>query len=320
MNCESLFNEILNTDSFNEKLMPIGKGGQLAIKCDKDNKLEKIWDFMGDSSVIPVAFINAYNQCATALEKNRIHQLNSSSLLPLLCFWNVNTKGLIIDGVQYTSAIFEAKNKVFTKDSSVDVVLVSADGLNWLFLESKFTEPLSPRPYLDIKAPYKNIYDSIKSILNVEISDIREEYDHKKHKMEYLFSILSLENHYWEGIKQMLSHLIGIVQGPGAKAKHDHIKEGVKVKLGTILFDFSEHNVQEYSTAYEDYVNTYSRIFSKVHSNQIISSLKRDKSLKINLDTNCLEVIDKPLTYQDVFKNQNPDFLLPNVAKFYSLE
>lgn len=319
MKYEELFKSILNTNSFIEKMIPIGKDGQYAIKCTKENKIEKIWDFFGDSNAIPNNFLNAFKQCATGLESGRIHQLNSSSLLPFLCFWNVNTKGLEIDKTKYSNVFFEVKNKVFAKDSSVDVVLISDDGLNWLFLESKFTEPLIQKPYLDIKAPYKNIYDSISGILDVEVSEIRPVYNKRRHTIENQFSIFSKRNHYWEGIKQIISHLIGILQGPNGKTNHNHVIEGVNIKLGTILYDFSVYNVPEYYSQFHDYVATYSKVFTKEHTKKIVSSIKEEDTLNVILDSNCLEVLEKPLTYQDVFGIQNPGFLLPKVAEFYGL-
>lgn len=317
MNYKPLFETVLSDGAqFSNRC--IFQNGAQAFSCKSEERMEKLWWIFGDGGVVNDNFVSAFNQCATRFEKDRIHQLNSSSLLPLLCFWNIAKNNSIwIEGKTYTRVDFEFKNKVFTprSPSSVDILLINSEKKELLFLESKFTEPLNPKPYLDIRSPYKSIYEKLKGLLGVELSNIRNNYNTGD---KALFTIFSKENQYWDGIKQMISHLIGVLQGPNSLKGFDYIKDGYKVRLGTILYDFSSCGVDEYEEPYKNYEKLYKRVFSPDNLEQIIESLKSDDRLKVRLNVDNLEVFYKPLTYQKVFDNtNNAGISTPMVRLFY---
>ena len=78
-------------------------------------------------------------------EGTKIKTLHSSSLLVLLCFSNVSHSNCLkIGGKIYNKVRFEVKNNVFDNPSNIDIVLQNDETGDLLFLESKFTEYLSP--------------------------------------------------------------------------------------------------------------------------------------------------------------------------------
>lgn len=93
-------------------------------------------------------------------EEEKITTLHSSSLLALLCFANITEENpLRIAGTKYTKVWLEVKNRVFDNPSNIDIVLGNG-GSDLLFIESKFTEYLTPANKAFAKK-YFNFYQNI---------------------------------------------------------------------------------------------------------------------------------------------------------------
>ena len=184
-------------------------------------------------------------------ELKRIAVLHSSSLCALLFFYNVSKENpytLEIEGEEYifTYSCFEYQNTVIEgrNPSNMDVVLVGAEKKSGkqtvLFLESKFSEYYErTSQQLEIAAAYldnkygKALYDEAilaKMGLNRTAPDGNE-----------TFILSSDEVCYLEGIKQMISHYIGIRNLYITAAQREDfvanaISGGAKILLGEILF------------------------------------------------------------------------------------
>ena len=184
-------------------------------------------------------------------ELKRIAVLHSSSLCALLFFYNVSKENpyiLEIEGKEYifTYSCFEYQNTVIEgrNPSNMDIVLVGSEKRFGrqvvLFLESKFSEYYErtgqqleiATAYLDNKYG-KALYDEAilaKMGLNMMTCDGND-----------TFILRSGETCYLEGIKQMISHYIGIRNlCVTADQREDTVayavSEGAKVLLGEILF------------------------------------------------------------------------------------
>jgi hypothetical protein len=155
----------------------------------------------------------------------KIGTLHSSSLCALLHFYNVDDNPLILDGletnkttrtIKFTRSLFEYKSPVINTNhpSNMDVVLIGKDMESGedivLFLESKFAEYYTSastkckgisQKYLDNKYGSDLYKDNVLTRLGLK----RNNYDTKH------FELVSMsEPFYIGGIKQMISHYIGI--------------------------------------------------------------------------------------------------------------
>lgn len=242
-------------------------------------------------------------------EWRRITTLHSSSLIALLCFYNIEVKELKFGDYTFNKSFFEVRTRVGGGFSNMDVVLRGKDKNEQevvLFLESKFSEYLKGGKCDDISYDtYYKTYDNLKLFQN-PISNVRFDADAKNNKI----SIVNSRNNpiYCEGIKQMLSHYIGVsgynkdrggALTSGKKA-HKSFKadSNEKVLLGEILFDFG-NNIPNANARLDNYKLAYSEL-SKI----------------INEKGN-IKMLDNVLTYQGVFTNEN-FFLDPIVREFYN--
>lgn len=193
-------------------------------------------------------------------ERLKILTLHSSSLCALLHFYNLEDTTLILSGlatdkrnrtVRFTRSLFEYKSPVINNPSNMDVVLIGKDTETnediVFFLESKFSEYYTgtgnklagiSKKYLDetyFSAPlYK---DDVLSQLGLQ----------KVPGVTSNFALLSKEDFYIGGIKQMISHYTGIrnvLNGsyysetdPKQKEVNDALKNGATAILGEIVFD-----------------------------------------------------------------------------------
>ena len=156
-------------------------------------------------------------------EDKKILTLHSSSLCALLHFYNVtevNTMTLSLGTdkkqrtVEFTKSVFEFKSPVIINPSNMDVVLIGKDTESdedvVLFLESKFAEYYTSassarkgisQKYLNNKYGADLYKDNVLTRLGLK----RKKTDTKN------FELVSMsEPFYIEGIKQMISHYIGI--------------------------------------------------------------------------------------------------------------
>lgn len=183
-------------------------------------------------------------------ERRRIAVLHSSALCALLFFYNVSEENpymMEIAGREYifTNSCFEYQNTVVEgrNPSNVDVVLIGRDSAGKptvLFLESKFSEYYEGTgKKLKIAAAYLD--DRYGKALYSKSSLDKMGFDTTVRDGDETFSLRSKEACYLEGVKQMISHYIGVrnlCDSPDGRddAVAKAISAGAKVLLGEILF------------------------------------------------------------------------------------
>ncbi len=243
-------------------------------------------------------------------EARRIRTLHSSSLLCLLCFYGVSVERplrLNLEGRQitFTSSQFEVKNPVVTgktggdHQSNMDVVLTGKDAQTGkkviLFLESKFSEYLTWGKYSGISNHvYQKTYDQLFNAGVLERMGLKYEECPDKPGYSDLASVKGKTLHYAGGIKQMVSHYLGVKNAAEGK-----LYEGYDIYLGEILFKFPD-SIEGAQRKINDYDGLYMTLAEG------LNQLSEDK----------FKVFDQCLTYQDVFKDNE---LEESVRSFYSL-
>ena len=235
-----------------------------AIKKKIGNQFEVSFDDVTDKK-----FNEAISGSGNELLK--MDSIISSSLLAFLFFYSVSKSNpLFVDGVEYIESYFEYKNKVYSSPSNIDVVLKN-DNNDLLFIECKFTEYLEKKSvtlskkYLDsyyfkclIKEKYFGFSDNFENVL--------------KNEGHYKWAF---KDHYTEGIKQIIAHLIGInnfknnifynyVKGIMPN-RHNQIREGNKntVKLIEVVYKFDKKELIDYYKNYESDINKIKEIVNK---------------------------------------------------------
>lgn len=294
-------------------------------KSKEDNRevISRIFSITGDyKNNFDTAYLQASN--GQGGESGNLLTLHSSALLPLLCFFNIsayNPLKIMLKGtlVTFDKVYFEVENIVkydTDRNSSIDIALYSSDMNVILLLESKFTEPTNGGGLKDIAEKYVDRLSRLEDC-GLRLKNRPNTFECKKWAIGTTNSRPRLP--YYDGIKQMIAHLIGTETGPAlelsSKAKPEKIEKqreyselfinANRIFLGTILFIDSSF----FDSTENEMIKKYMDLYEK--SMQIISETITDPRIVL---------IAEPQTYQDVFKNQNPKFLLQNVAKFYSLE
>lgn len=254
-------------------------------------------------------------------EITKINSVVSSALLPLLVFYKLylpqNGYSITLkigeERNVFTRAFFEVRNKVVGFPSCVDVALVSQDGETILFLESKLTEIFEDTTdHKEYGSTYKPLYEKkgIKRALNENGITIDE-------SASNLVLHSEPEPQYLEGIKQTISHLIGLVKGPQEAAdQSDYIaayKNARRLLYSPILYDVSLI-LNNQDNEYTDYRNLYTKVIGN-HRDAILQEI-REWSNSIN--NREIEINPISITYQDLSK-QNPVLLDERVAKYYGL-
>ena len=232
-------------------------------------------------------------------EFNKNNALHSSSLCALLMFYNVSEKApfsIDIDGEEhkYTEVFFEVKNKVITKPSNMDVVLVNKKTNEILFIECKFSEYLSrsdnyqlPRGYLPYKEKY---FDKIG------------------------FSEMKV---FPEGIKQLVAHYIGLQNFRDNKYS--------KKQLDSFYPDKNDSRRQLYKAGgykhiafmevlFEipgSYFNEYEKEAKKVFK------LLKEKEAKVEGKPRI--IILSTMKYKDLFSGKNKKILSDKVIAYYKI-
>ena len=279
-------------------------------------------------------------------EALKITTMHSSSLCSLLCFYGISDKNKLEIKLEdektyvFTESFFEFQNEVIKgrSPSNMDVVLVGYEKENInqkvvLFLESKFTEYHSLSSSMSIANSYlantygKVIYNKLekRGIYNIITSN-------KQDEKEFKFSVpqnqtqkngkkVSKENAYLEGIKQMISHYIGvrnlldgnIVSSRNCDIHNEIVKDinekGAKVLLGTIIFE-DLYQESKYFNKYKDRYEEIAKILNEV-------SRLSDNEKNIT-STEQLTILEKPLTYAGVFlSEEGKQFELDEKVKKY---
>lgn len=279
-------------------------------------------------------------------EALKITTMHSSSLCSLLCFYGISDKNKLEIKLEddktyvFIESFFEFQNEVIKgrSPSNMDVVLVGYEKENInqkvvLFLESKFTEYHSLSSSMSIANSYlantygKVIYNKLekRGIYNIITSN-------KQDEKEFKFSVpqnqtqkngkkVSKENVYLEGIKQMISHYIGvrnlldgnIVSSRNCDIHNEIVKDinekGAKVLLGTIIFE-DLYQESKYFNKYKDRYEEIAKILNEV-------SRLSDNEKNIT-STEQLTILEKPLTYAGVFlSEEGKQFELDEKVKKY---
>lgn len=243
-------------------------------------------------------------------EARRIRTLHSSSLISLLCFYGVSEERplhLSFDNrdVLFTETSFEVKNPVGidengkNHESNMDVVLTGKDVKTHkpviLFLESKFSEYLSWGTYSGISNHvYGEIYSQLSRGKCLERMGLKYENDSDNKGYSTLSSITGRTRHYAGGIKQMISHYLGV--GNAAESKE---YKGYDIYLGEILYRFPD-SIDHKGHRFRDYDHLYRVLAEGLNE----------------LSEGRFKTLGYCLTYQDVFKAFDLD---DSVRAFYFL-
>ena len=259
-----------------------------------------------------IIFADKYLQATSGdgQEARRIRTPHSSSLLCLLCFYGVSEErplNLMVEGrqVRFTSSQFEVKNPVGTDEtgkehnSNMDVVLYGKDSQTGkkviLFLESKFSEYLTWGKYSGISNHiYQKTYTRLFNGRVLERMGLKYEDCPDKPGYSELASIKGKTLHYAGGIKQMVSHFLGVKNAAAGKQYEDY-----DIYLGEILFKFPD-SIEDAQRKFNDYDGLYKTLAEGLNQ----------------LSENKFKVLGQCLTYQNVFKDYD---LEETVRSFYSL-
>ena len=248
---------------------------------DKLEIIENIFEIEDSNNIR-----DKYNQAISGSgnERKRISVLHSSSLCAFLHFYNLKEKPIIINNVLYDEIHFEVQNLVLKKHnpSNMDIVLISNKNKKILFLESKFSEYFNIKDICIVSNDYKDKYEELK---------INKEYNIEAKKEKIVLASKDSTKHYLSGIKQMISHYLGMknfIYNRESLDKKIQLRDNFEIILGTILFDgWKDYN----------YLKDYAKEYKK-----IACILNEDKSKPNNL-----RIMESILTYQEVFKNYNLD-------------
>lgn len=234
-------------------------------------------------------------------EENRIATLHSSSLCALLFFYRVSqdppyTLEIGEETYCFTDSYFEYQNPVLGRASNIDVVLVGTKDEQpvVLFLESKFSEYYlyAGRKSDEISAKYRENKVSGEIYRPETLAGMGLELQPAENDE---FILCSEQPCYLDGIKQMISHYMGVrnrcemVEKYGVQeedAVAEAILNGAKVLLGEILFELpfesGKASFGNYQTKYESLAN--------VLNEQLERDGKREK----------IEVLPRLLTYSQL--------------------
>ena len=277
---------------------------KIAIGSDKSNEKDvanKLIDVFGiaDYELFHEKFHEAVS--GDGQELSRVNVFHSSSLIALLCFYAVKKKNLTIkldkrDAI-FDDVAFEQKNEVSNGHcSNIDVMLsghYKDDDKNViLFLESKFSEYLKCGKQDNIsKEAYENMYNKLFPIVGLKFKDMDDG----------TLSIIGKRGnctHYAGGIKQMISHYMGIKNSYKNNSNIKFQYDNQDIYLGEIMYKFPKEIDKK---KLENYRGLYSELAEKLNG----------------LSDGCnITVLGEVMTYQDVFKNYNLDDL---VKKYYNV-
>ena len=271
---------------------------------DKCNALIEIFGIKNEE-----LFREKYNQAINGdgNEKKRINVLHSSSLAALLFFYGIDKNHplkLEIEGDDYTfdRSFFEVKTVVNgTHQSNMDVVLegknVQGESVA-LFLECKFSEYLNSGKYAGISAEvYKQAYTDLGLFKSSTLEPIMA----KENNGELELST-SKPYHYCAGIKQMISHYMGVrnyaERGDNALDENSQFKgkQPDVILLGEILFKFDEK--VDPKGRYRIYAEDYRKLAKAINEKNTVKKLR---------------MLNDVLCYQDI-ENRTLDV---RVKRFY---
>ena len=269
--------------------------------------------FKGKEGVKPVDFLRDVFKIEDALfdekflesisgdgnEGDKNYALKSSSLCALLFFYKVSKENPIhYKGIEYTKAYFEVKNKVTSKPSNMDVVLIGTkeerdDSI--LFIESKFSEFIGTGEYSLAKTyrrePYRHMF--FNDVFN---------YDEQK---VFQYGLKQLITHYI-GIRNFLTSEMDEYKKEMAKSYNGKIGNRVEVYKGYRNVGFLEIVFKMAEDDYKEYVSETKKVFD---------SLERE----VAKDKMPLELYGT-VTYQDFFPTAYKKNLDQRVKDYYRID
>lgn len=266
----------------------------------KEHLLQTIKEVFG---ITNGSFDEKFNQAINGAgqEWNELNVFHSSSLLALLCFYNVskeNPLSVDIEGkaCKFITSEFEVSNIIGKNirgknySSHIDVKLTgTCEGKSVsLYLESKFSEYVNQRGNTSFS--YTDDYNTIYSKLQGKIEDL--DINIGSDKITLVQTNNKRPARYWQGIKQLVSHNLGM------KNCQD---DSELIYLGEILYDFRP-NISKPHDFFGDYED--------IHK-QLLDALE-----EIETEPRTFNVVKNILTYQDLFQNYNLD---ERVRELYDL-
>lgn len=319
MTTEDIYKTILHPKALGTNVLLHANGKSkysksFCIGYEKDDKRDELFTIFGINSICKPQWDSLYEMAVRGdgQEWRRIDTLHSSSLLALLFFCGISEYNpLTIHDVKYTQCFFEVRNKVYDKASNIDVVLYSPLENKLLYLESKFSEYIHHgKAFVSVK--YLHIYrELIKHFNTIDIVEniTKTISDKKNNRKERVpgFEIIMRDgrnNLYLQGIKQMISHVIGIASGP-ADDNIDEFKQ---------IFNKKEKPVKEFTSILfdvgKDELNNYRKLYTEA-----VEKITAHSLYGYTIDFELTPAI----SYQELI-SENPNYILPKHFKtFYGL-
>lgn len=301
-----------NAWCFGENLKPAGRTSEEIRKHIIDRQFRQLSKIFKFDERTRNDFRDAVS--GSGNEWNEINYLKSSTLLAFLTFARVNQGCRItirLNGrdIVFTHVKFEMKNPLGGRggQSNMDIVLWNDEG-DILYLESKFSE------YLTTDESYKQIpskryrHEFARVFNHWDEFSMSDNYDYtdKEGKIHEGFDLNSkYGKHYIEGLKQMVAHYMGIRKNKNSREKMPDGRRFKNIYLAEILYKFSDKDRAALKGKDVDPFDDYEALHG-----ELVKRLDEPQS--------GITVIDKVLTYQDVFKN-NQRLLTAEVKSFYSL-
>lgn len=256
-------------------------------------------------------------------EDRKICTLHSSSLLAFLFFGGISPKNTLnIGDSVYDDVFFEIKNKVFPdaratdKPSNVDIVLYSSTEKKLLYIESKFTEYLSHGKAFAAKK-YREAFSKflpyfkrkIDIISETRFISTRTNRSGKKQTIEGFNMKLPdrRTDEYMYGIKQALSHIIGIATGLPQDTPEGFMgcyNTAQKKSFLSVVFEIGKE--------FQKYKGFYSETIGQL-SQECIEAILAQSGCDTKVENEGM------VSYQGIIQD-NPDYKLPKAFKgFYRL-
>ncbi len=254
-------------------------------------------------------------------EEEKIDTFYSSSLQTLLFFSSISeSKPLTYDGVTYSEVYFEVKNRVIGYPSSVDAVLVgkSKDGKNTvLFIETKLCEVIrdsSPIGKAEIGKSYfmgskSNSYCNRFFTDGEDMKAIGIDRNAPAPKSgNYIVSPIGGAKYvYSYGMKQLLSHIIGIMNfKENGTINYPMIDRTAEVRFLTLINALPGYNKSDSEKKTTDFIR---------HYNVVIEYLRGKPQCQSITMYNCS-------TFQDFYSEvkQSGYNLGEKIVKYYHYE
>ena len=304
-------------------LMP--KDKQLKAKWNAINKFFGLDD--SDNT------FGLFKQAATGLERQRITQLNSSSLFAFLFFHTVSRDNKVKVKIndhedEFTNVAFEVSNTIDentlpeeygTKHrpvSHIDVVLSNERTI--LFLECKFSEYLEHYSSSDIDVSQRAYHTFYDKVFNVDVGGGVEDLEFievKNHKNIKSITIRKKDGGpcYSAGLAQTIAHFMGAhgILNSGRSHKDKDIRiEDKELYLAEVVFDFSylaslsNDEKKKVDAALKSYAKFHKRLCEKL--NTIKVAHEKERMITVHTDLLC---------YQRDFKLKLPSAFID----FYNL-